>query len=577
MLPLLRRRLFYLCAASSILFFLILSADLLDSQYHRRGWHHRSEIDRIVHPGLFRPKFRWKNMPQQHPVQSFTPLPTGPVAAIPKIQAEFEPETAKQKEQRQARLRAVKVAFLHSWDGYKRNAWLQDEVAPITGQVHNGFGGWGATLVDSLDTLWIMGLDQEFARAVSDLRKIDYSTTSLDTISVFETTIRYIGGFLSAYDISGHDYPILLEKAVELGDMLYHAFDTPNRMPVTRWDWKNKAVGGPQEASRFSSLAEVGSFTLEFTRLTQLTGDPKWYDAIARITDALEDAQNRTKVPGLFGMMLDTQNVDFTRDTVFTFGGMADSLYEYLPKQHLILGGRIDQYRDMYLNALESAKEHIFFRPLNPDNRKLLVAGTCKKNSPVRKELIPTAEHLTCFVGGMVALAAKAFQQTHDLEIARQLVDGCLWAYESMPTGIMPETFTAAPCQGDEEDCEWTTEKWVDAIVKHRHRPRNSNLEPHEAQKLVDEDKLVPGFVDVTDARYNLRPEAIESLFVLYRITGDRTLQDKAWKMFETINNVTKTEIAYAGVKDVQAAEPDLIDTMESFWVSREALNTHLK
>lgn len=450
---------------------------------------------------------------------------------------------------------------------------MQDEVGPVSGDSHNGFGGWGATLVDTLDTLWIMGLEKEFTEAVSSLRKIDFNSTPLEELNVFETTIRYLGGFLSAYDVSGQKNKILLEKAVELGHMLYVAFDTPNRMPCTRWDWKNGALGGPQEAARHSLLAEVGSLTLEFTRLSQLTGDHKWYDAIARITDVFEEQQNHTKIPGLWPTMVDTQHADFTRDTTFSLGGMADSLYEYFPKQHLMLGGRSDQYRSMYLTALESAKEHIFFRPLNPDNQQLLLPGVLQRKSAINIKLIPEAQHLTCFAGGMVALAAKAFQQTDDLEVARQLLDGCLWAYESMPSGIMPETFYAAPCKHTTDDnCTWTNEKWYRAVndpTPGRHAVDDTRQEAmDQAQTVIKNAKLAPGFTRIIDSRYLLRPEAIESLFVLYRITGDTSLQDKAWNMFQAISNATKTAIAYAGISDVTVVDSDLLDSMESFWTA---------
>ena len=126
--------------------------------------------------------------------------------------------------------------------------------------------------------------------------------------------------------------------------MLYAAFDTPNRMPVTRWDWKNAALGGEQEADVYSLLAEVGSLTLEFTRLSQLTGDHKWYDAVARVTNVLQQWQNHTKIPGLWPQMLDVKHLDFHKDITFTFSGMSDSFYEYMPKQHMMLGGRNEQY-----------------------------------------------------------------------------------------------------------------------------------------------------------------------------------------------------------------------------------------
>ncbi|KAH0065226.1 hypothetical protein KCU82_g19228, partial [Aureobasidium melanogenum] len=78
------------------------------------------------------------------------PLPNGPPAQIPPIQHKFTQETPVERFKRQKRLAAVKNSFKHSWNGYKKNAWLQDEVRPLSGGYKNGFGGWGATLVDSL-------------------------------------------------------------------------------------------------------------------------------------------------------------------------------------------------------------------------------------------------------------------------------------------------------------------------------------------------------------------------------------------------------------------------------------------
>lgn len=139
---------------------------------------------------------------------------------------------------REQRLKAVMHSFNHSWSGYKQNAWLRDEVTPISGTFKDTFGGWAATLVDSLDTLWIMGMKEDFEMAVRAVEKIDFTTTEEGRINVFETTIRYMGGFLAAYDLSGRKYPVLLKKAGEVGDLLMSVFDTPNRMPISRWDWK---------------------------------------------------------------------------------------------------------------------------------------------------------------------------------------------------------------------------------------------------------------------------------------------------------------------------------------------------
>lgn len=177
-----------------------------------------------------------------------------------------------------------------------------------------------------------MGLKPDFEDAVAAVNAIDFSTCTLTELNVFETTIRYLGGFLAAYDVSDRQYPTLLQKAWELGHMLYAAFDTPNRMPVTRWNFKDAAAGAKQEAADMALSAELGSLTLEFTRLSQLTGDGRFFDAAQRITNVFDEQQGRTRLPGMWPVAVNAKDLDFTAWNSFTIGGMADSLYEYLPK-----------------------------------------------------------------------------------------------------------------------------------------------------------------------------------------------------------------------------------------------------
>lgn len=183
-------------------------------------------------------KFHWGKIPTQFPLKQVTSLPSGKPKKIPKIQHDFPREDAKARTIRQERQAAVKENFVHAWKGYRLNAWLQDELTPISGGNRSSFGGWAATLVDALDTLWIMGLKDEFKFAVSALNEIDFTKSADHKINTFETNIRYLGGLVSAYDLSKRKYPLLLKKATELGQMLLTAFDTPNGMPMTRWDWK---------------------------------------------------------------------------------------------------------------------------------------------------------------------------------------------------------------------------------------------------------------------------------------------------------------------------------------------------
>ncbi|KAF1812520.1 class I alpha-mannosidase [Eremomyces bilateralis CBS 781.70] len=565
MLPFGRRR--------AAVFFIVVSGLLIFSQLVRLDqWDLSSSLWQTEPqaPERAEPRIHFQTFPEVYPVSSLIQLPTSTPSPIPKIQHDFEPETASQSKERLKRLGAVKKAFLHSWKGYKAHAWLQDEVGPLSGEYKNDFGGWGATLVDSLDTLYIMGLHEEFVRSLRALITIDFSASNLATLNVFETTIRYLGGLLSAYDLSGGQYSLLLDKARQLGDILYGAFDTPNRMPLARWDWAAGQRYHGQTAQSHILAAELGSLSLEFTRLSQLTGEPKYYDAVQRITDALAEQQNDTHIPGLWPVALNAKKLRFTEDRSFTLGGMADSLYEYLPKEHLLLGGTTQQYAQMYEFAIEAAKEHLFFRPLTPGNQDILISGSVRKSSFGALKQDPQGQHLTCFVGGMVALGAKIFSRPEELTTARQLVDGCIWAYESMPSGIMPETFRVMPCK-DPHDCEWSREAWLKGIFDMNHKaagPKDDENKVAFAENWVVQAKLSQGFTEVMDKRYILRPEAIESIFILYRITGDRRLQDKAWQMFQAIEKAARTPISYAAIADVTVNDPERLDTCESFWTA---------
>lgn len=185
---------------------------------------------------------QWIRQPERYPVKSFIPLPVGEPKKIPKIQFEFGSENEEEKKIRLERRDKVKESFVHAWEGYKKHAWGKDEVSPVSGSFRNSFGGWGATLVDSMDTLWMMGMKDEFQRCVTAVAAIDWTRNDEDVVNVFETTIRYLGGLLAAYDVSDGAYPLLLKRAADLGEVLYKAFDTPNRMPMTRWEWRRYAV-----------------------------------------------------------------------------------------------------------------------------------------------------------------------------------------------------------------------------------------------------------------------------------------------------------------------------------------------
>ena len=507
-------------------------------------------------------RFSWTDVPEKHPPPSIKHLPKGQPKSLPRVQHEFPPETESEISKRRSRQAAVKRAFTRCWDSYKGRAWLSDELTPISGKSRNTFGGWAATLVDSLDSLYIMGMKAEFDQAVSALRYIDFGHPDQETVNIFETTIRYLGGFLAAYDLSGDKE--LLDKAIEVGELIYVSFDTPNRMPVTRFTWKPVAEGAQQVAAPNALVAEIGSLSVELTRLSQVTNDPKWFDAVQRISEVFLAQQNHTKLPGMWPVWFNAEMADSTGSAGFTLGGMSDSLYEYFPKEYALLGGLDPMYRDLYIGSMKTAIKHNFFRPMVPDEADILFSGNIRADNPQNPILDPECQHLACFAGGMLALGGRLFNLPEHVNIGRRLVDGCVYAYNATPIGIMPEKFHMVPCDSN-ESCTWNQDTWHAAIES---RTKTHGIPTVE--QLISFKRLPPGFTQIDDQRYILRPEAIESVFILYRITGDKALQDAAWQMFENIERYTKTDLGNAALVDVTVTNgfPSKSDSMESFWTA---------
>jgi mannosyl-oligosaccharide alpha-1,2-mannosidase len=498
--------------------------------------------------------YEWSKIKLQNPVESLIPLPSGEPHPLPKIQFEFQEEDATAKNIRETRREEVKKVFVRSWENYRQKAWMHDELKPVSGGYKDPFGGWAATLIDALDTLWIMGFKEEFTSAMKDVEKIDFGKTQLEEINIFETTIRHLGGLLAAYELSKEE--VLLKKAKEVGEMLYHAFDTPNRMPKTRWNPHNAAKGERQVADSTVLVAEVGSLSMEFTRLAQITGDSKYYDAISRVTEVFEREQDRTRLPGMWPIVVNARKRVFTEDTAFSLGGMADSTYEYLSKEYALLGGQNDVYKKMYEKSMDAAIKHTLYRPMTPEGANMLMSGFVRAEGSTAN-LNPEMQHLVCFAGGMFALGGKIFDKPEHVTIGRKITDTCVWAYKSSPSGIMPEIAHLAKCESLDK-CEWNEDAWKKEVAA-----RASLSQDKDPQQNIANLRLPEGFTAIDDRRYILRPEAIESVFMMYRITGEQQWQAAAWDMFTAIEKASATEFGNAALLDVSNDNPPKMDSQE--------------
>lgn len=541
-----------------------------------------------VRPPLFTQSYDWRRAPFVNKIQQYAGLPRGQPHTLPFVQSTSFPETKLQRYNREARRVSVRDEFKRTWQYYKSSAWARDELRPVTGGSLETFGGWGATLVDTLDTLWIMGMKEEFNEAVEAVAAIDFGTTNLTTISVFETTIRYLGGLLSAYDLSRNS--ILLEKAEQLGEMLYRAFDTPNYTPIAWLNVENTKSADREgfDAERSICLACLGSFTMEFTRLSQLTSQPKFYDLVLRISKILDRTQESTRLPGLWPTTVNAAEEEFNQSRQFSIGALADSTYEYFPKMYALLGGLDPIYKKLYAKSSQQIDRHFLFRPMVPNSnngKDLLFCGDVFAPDEDDVRLEPQMQHLTCFIGGMFALAGRLFDFPHHVDLGQKLTNGCIFAYNEMPSGIMPESFDMLPCES-RESCPWNETAWEYAVLQHYGGKYVTSI-----QDAVKQYRIPPGFTYFRDKRYLLRPEAIESVFVLYRITGNRYYLQAAWDMFMSISASSRTNYGNGQVLDVTftpstpggdvprrvpgvrggrplTREDNIEDKMESFWTA---------
>ena len=215
----------------------------------------------------------------------------------------------------------VRAEMRWAWGGYRARAFGLDQIRPISGgaecfplKTHH----LGLTLIEAMDTLWVMGLDDEFADALAWTKAhCDFDIDG--EVSVFETSIRIVGGLLSAHHACGD--PHLLGKARDMADRLLPAFATPTGMPYRFVNLKTGAVRDPH-----TNPAEVGTFLPEWGTLSRLTGDPRYHDTAKRAVVALFDRRSR------LDLLADT--IDATTGRWLgrraSVGSGADSYYEYL-------------------------------------------------------------------------------------------------------------------------------------------------------------------------------------------------------------------------------------------------------
>ncbi|KZV97787.1 seven-hairpin glycosidase [Exidia glandulosa HHB12029] len=461
----------------------------------------------------------------------------------------------------------VRDAFLHAYHGYEQYAtWPDDELRPLSNTGEKNFNGWGVTVVDSLSTMILMDTKPELERALEKIASMDFKQVSVPGVSLatqnshvpfFETVIRYLGGLLSGYALTNNT--VLLARADDLGRKLLPVFDTKGGIPA----YSVSTDKGTREDSggRWgrSLIAEIASCQVEYKYIAHLTGRREYFRKVEHVMDIMEQSQNKN---GLWHSEWSTD--DGTQvNNHFTVAAEADSAYEYLLKQYLLSGKTESRILDMYKKSVNGVINDLLY--LSP-NRKLLYLSDLEAS-----RLSGKFEHLACFFPGLLALGVETLdekelsaedRQMH-LWVAEGLAHSCWLMYADQPSGLGPELAGFDWWRADAREG-----KWIKAVEEWR-RVGSPGGKPPGVGDLAPPVK--PGEAKDYNIRvgsYLLRPETMESMYVMWRVTGDKKWREHGWQMWEAIEAKTRTESGFSSVTGVESVNPQKTDSQPSYFLA---------
>ncbi|KLO09026.1 glycoside hydrolase family 47 protein [Schizopora paradoxa] len=424
--------------------------------------------------------------------------------------------------------------FTSAFDAYTKFAFGHDDLQPVSETFNDELNGFGASIVDAMDTALIMGLDDIFNTALNFSSQISFahSPITANSVSVFENTIRFVGGFLSAFELSGNQHTILVEKAKELADQLAFAWVGDNDIPFGHLDFSTTP---PTPLIATSNIAEAGSLDLEWFTLSKFTGNDTYRNLTeksVRHMIALPDP-----LPGLPGQCIDPSTGESDCAYV-TWGGGSDSYFEYLVKYQRLTGMADQTFINTWRTAVDSSIKTL---------RKVSTVGDHVYLADFDDDglIRHIGSHLACFHGGNWLLGGKLLNNNTIVDVALDLVDACWNTYQSTATGIGPETFA-----------------WIssDGNFTGGDAPAASDLQFYKEHGFY----IFNGGSD-----YILRPEVLESNFYAWRVTGDIKYQQRAAAAAQSFQKFLTINGGFSGLNNVDSTATDAdarIDDQESFF-----------
>jgi len=255
---------------------------------------------------------------------------------------------------------------------------------------------------------------------------------------------------------------------------------------------------------------------MKFITLAKKTGKRKYAEAALKVIEVLD---HQTKPNGLYPIYIDPESGGFTSGAV-SLGALGDSAYEYLLKMWVLTDHKVPRFRKMYAAAANAVLDQLYVT----DPKYSFVAEWSGSTR------VDKFDHLACFTSGMFGLGARHLTSDdadldRHMEAAKGIAKTCHLMYDEYPAGISPESvyFT----------------------------PGANGLEMRSGASY-----------------YILRPEAVESLFIMWRLTKDPVYRQWGWKIVQALNTHCRTRNGFAGLRDVNSATPPQDDQQQSFFLA---------
>lgn len=357
-------------------------------------------------------------------------------------------------------MREIRAAAAAAWKAYAATGMTGDDVRPLQGGTEDSLRV-RATLFDSLGTLYVMGLYDEYEAAVAEVLRLGAPRTFIYPTSSFEYNIRIVGGTLSAAQLSGDARLLAVAESAAhtLLSSSYFLWPSPLPMPRVRmqpltvlnfpvwllarvmdaaWFLYERVLVGPKS----SKIARMGSYSLELRALSLATGNKRYACAADAIqSHLLADVKSDAWPLGpafheggtglhlhwdtLTGRGLPLSNRTLDR-LLPSLGTGSDSFWEYLLKSHLMMPAEAPHlYAGVYHKLARQlahearARHHTQF--IFTHRGKMFVSHLAGQR---------LHEHLGCYIPGLLMLGAHTLaerKQAGDMELGQQLLDGCIW------------------------------------------------------------------------------------------------------------------------------------------------------